>query len=95
MHFNMSRAFKVGIVVAVLIAIATALIAPTVDLPETALREHQIRLPMSGEHVLGSILAIPTTSLFQTQLLEVTAYATLDVQFLDGARVPSSRVLRC
>lgn len=51
----MKGTLRAGVVIAVLLAVATTLIAPTVDLPETVLREHHVVSHASGEHAQGRL----------------------------------------
>ena len=54
----MCRAIKIGIALLTLLAVAVIFIAPTIDLPETVLREHQ-PLPhlVAGAHAFVKVAA--------------------------------------
>ncbi len=61
----MPRPFKIGVALVTLIAVAVIFIAPTIDLPETVLREHQAASHHTGGHSLdkfGAVAALDATS---------------------------------
>ena len=91
----MSRAFRIGVAFAVLFAVAAVLIAPTIDMPETTLREHQVTSHSCGEHGIGNLapLCVAGASLLLAFALE--ARCSGNTLLSDRPRVPSSRVLRC
>ena len=91
----MSRTFKLGVALAVLVAVATVLIAPTVDLPETTLREHQVASHSSGEHAPGSFSTFFSAGVSALFAFGIAARFSLEPLLSHRARVPSSQVLRC
>jgi hypothetical protein len=90
----MLRIVRVGVAVAVLFAVATVLIAPTIDMPETTLREHSITSYASGGHVPGSLLASYGAGPSHLSTYAIAAYVSVSPRLWNFARVPS-HVLRC
>ncbi len=80
---------------AVLIAVATTLIAPTIDLPETVLREHHVVSHVGAEHALGKLQASFTPE--TTYIAADVAGMNLSLHLLSKGRAPAEafRVLRC
>ena len=92
----MSRAFKFGVALVMLIAVATVLIAPTIDLPETTLREHGVATSHgSGEHTQGGFSIVSSAGSSNWHAFEMEERRSPDVQTSDRANVPSTTVLRC
>lgn len=90
----MSMPFKIGVALAVLLAVATVLIAPTIDMPQTTLREHQVTSHSCSEHALGlSTFSVAGTSA-PLPLGSAARFAVIP-QISKHLRVPSSVVLRC
>ena len=91
----MSRAFRIGLALAVLFAVAAVLIAPTIDMPETTLREHQVASHFSNEHGTGNLasICVPGASFLLTVGIEKGFSGRTLLS--EPPRVPSSRVLRC
>ena len=92
---TMSRAFRIGVALAVLLAVSTVLIAPTIDMPETALREHQVASHSYFEHGLGGLLALHTADGSALLPSGTATHRSLNPQQSHRSRVPSSLVLRC
>ncbi len=88
-------ALRTWVVLAVLIAVATTLIAPTVDLPETVLREHHVVSHVGAEHALGKLQASFTPE--TTYLAADGAGMSPSALLLSQERTPveAFRVLRC
>ena len=91
----MSRTFRIGVVIAVLLAVATVLIAPTIDMPETTLREHQVTSHFSSEHAPGNLVTWCAAGASVIASHETTARLAISAHFGGRRRVPSSLVLRC
>jgi hypothetical protein len=92
----MLRGFKFGVVLTLLLTVFTVQIAPTVDLPETALRDHRVVTShSSGEHAPGGFSVVSSASHLEWRALEKEELLSPETQPSDHARVPSSRVLRC
>ena len=49
-------AFSVVIVLTILVAVATALIAPSIDMPDGVMREHHVSSHASGVHGTGNLV---------------------------------------
>ena len=89
-----SKGFRTALVVAVMIAVLTVLIAPSIDMPETVLREHHVAAHTmvngnSGTLTLVGIIPVADALHGRT------------VQLIDGSHNPerghsnTSLVLRC
>ena len=50
------RAYTLAVILTILVAVATALIAPSIDMPDTVLREHQVSLHAAGTHAANNLL---------------------------------------
>ncbi len=61
-----SRPIVIAIAVALLLSVVAVLIAPSVDLPETVLREHHVASHSLGIHSTGGATLLGTGSLPQT-----------------------------
>lgn len=91
----MSRTLTIGVSLAVLVAIATVLIAPTVDLPETTLREHQVASHSTGEHAPGSLSTISGVGISALLAFGTATRFSPEPLLSHYPRIPSSLVLRC
>lgn len=91
----MSRAIRTGVALAVLLAVAAVLIAPTIDMPETTLREHQVTSHSSSEHGPGTLASICIAGASFLLALEMERRASRKTLLPERPRIPSSRVLRC
>ena|SRR6188472_1409442 len=87
--------FRIAIALAVLIAVATVLIAPSIDMPETTLREHHVSSHSADYNSSGNLTSLGTASLLR-------AFQTIDAhppsddpQFSTRGYSQSSLVLRC
>ena len=87
--------FRTAIALAVLVAVATVLIAPSIDMPETTLREHHVTSHSASNNSSGNLTSLGTASLLR-------AFQTIDVnrpsdgpQFSTRGQSQSSLVLRC
>jgi hypothetical protein len=87
--------FRTAIALAVLVAVATVLIAPSIDMPETTLREHHVTSHSASNNSSGNLTSLGTASLlrvFQT----IDAHRPSDgLQFSSWGHNQSSLVLRC
>jgi hypothetical protein len=90
----MSRAFKFGVVLAILFAVATVLIAPTIDMPETTLREHSASSHNSGEHAQDGFTIISSAPVNWHEF-EMEAHRSSELKIPDRTSVHSTTVLRC
>jgi len=87
--------FKIAIALAVLIAVATVLIAPSIEMPETTLRQHHVTSHSSGYDASGNLTSLGATGLLR-------AFQTIDAhrpsdspQTSTRGHSQSSLVLRC
>lgn len=96
MHLIMLRGFKFGVVLTLLLTVLLVQIAPSVDLPDTALRDHRVVTShASGEHAPGGFTVVSTANHPQEWLLDREERHAPEAQASDHARFPSPRVLRC
>jgi hypothetical protein len=91
----MSRPFKIGVAFAVLLAVATVLIAPTIDMPETTLREHQVASHSCSGHAPGGLSTFSVAGTSALLAFGNAARLAMIPQLSKRPRVPSSMVLRC
>jgi hypothetical protein len=91
----MKGIFRAGVVIAVLLAVATTLIAPTVDLPETVLREHHVVSHARGEHAQGKLQTSSNASPSYLLIDAVGSYLPVVRRSTDHADIKPFRVLRC
>jgi len=87
--------FRVAIALAVLIAVATVLIAPSIEMPETTLRQHHVTSHSAGYDASGNLTSSVTSGLLR-------AFQTIDAHLLSEGPLSSTRgnsqsslVLRC
>ena len=92
---TMSRTLRIGVAIAVLLAVATVLIAPSIDMPETTLREHQVTSHSFGEHGAGGLLALCAASVSALVSFNSPRRLLINPQRSDPPRLASARVLRC
>lgn len=86
---------RIAIALAVLVAVATVLIAPSIDMPETTLREHHVASHSAGDHSSGNLTTLGTAALLRV-------FQTIDAHRTSDGPKSSSRehnrsplVLRC
>jgi hypothetical protein len=91
----MTGTLRAGVVIAVLLAVATTLIAPTVDLPETVLREHHVVSHASGEHAQGKLQTSSNAGPSYLLVDAVGGYLPLVLRSTDHVDAKPFRVLRC
>jgi hypothetical protein len=85
-----------GVMLAILIAVTTVLIAPTIDLPETTLNDHQVTfLHISRGHALGRFSVTPSQILRLGPVAEGMEKPSADTEHSPHRRVASAVVLRC
>lgn len=85
---------RLAIVVAVLAAVLTVLIAPSIDMPETVLREHHVAphsMATNGSGTLTMTGLISVEQVFQ----DLTIQTVGSFNDLDQTHVRTSLVLRC
>jgi hypothetical protein len=87
--------FRSSVVLAVLIAVITTLIAPTVDLPETVLREHHVVSHMNGGHAQGKVQTSSTTGPSHLGTDVVGTNRPTGLRSGEYTHVEAFRVLRC
>jgi hypothetical protein len=91
----MKGSFRASVAVAVLLAVATVLIAPTVDLPETVLREHHVVSHASGEHAQGKLRTSSNADPSYLLIDAVGSDLPVVLRSTDHAGIKPFRVLRC
>jgi len=88
------RGFRVAVVAAVLIAILTVLLAPSIDMPETVLREHHVAAHSVVNNNAGTLTVVGMISLAE-------AFENNAVHLAENSRTreqehsETSLVLRC
>ncbi|WP_204101528.1 hypothetical protein [Occallatibacter savannae] len=89
-----SKRFRIAVVVAVMVAVLTVLIAPSIDMPETVLREHHVAAHTMVNGNSGTLTVVGIISVADA----IDGHAVL---LNDGSRNPehghsqTSLVLRC
>jgi hypothetical protein len=91
----MTRTLRIAVALAVLFAVATVLIAPTIDMPETVLREHHVASHSIGNHASGNLKVSVGPGLMASVTHSVESYTSGSPRVSSHARVESSQVLRC
>jgi hypothetical protein len=92
----MLRGLQFGVVLTLLLTVLTVQIAPTVDLPETTLRDHRVvSSHSSGEHASGGFTIVSSAPRLQWRTLDKEKSPSSESQSSDRTRFPSSLVLRC
>ena len=92
---RVTGSLRMVIAMAVLIAVATVLIAPSIDMPETTLREHHVASHSAGDHSSANLSTLGTAALLRV-------FQTIDAHRPLESRQSSTRrhsrsflVLRC
>lgn len=92
----MLRTFKFGVALMLLIAVATVLIAPSIDMPETTLREHRVASSHgSGDLTQGGFSIVSSAGSSNLHVFEMEERRSPDVQTSARVSAPSTTVLRC
>lgn len=91
----MLRGLKFGVILTLLLAVITVQIAPTVDLPETTLRDRFVSSHSSGEHAPGGFTVVSSTNHLQWLERDRDDGVRSEGPSSSHVRVPSSLVLRC
>lgn len=91
----MKGTFRAAVAIAVVLAVATILIAPTVDLPETVLREQHVVSHASGEHAQGKLQASSNTHPSYLLIGSVGSDLPVVLRSTDHVDIKPFRVLRC
>lgn len=81
-------------VVAVMIAVLTVLIAPSIDMPETVLREHHVAAHSMVSSNSGTLTVVGIISLAET-LHNDTVHVIENSQSLEHGHSQTALVLRC
>ena len=89
------RAYTFVVILTILVAVATALIAPSIDMPDATLREHQVSLHAAGSHSTNNLLntGIPIPN----EAVESDGVSCISeiTPSTDIRHIQSSVVLRC
>lgn len=93
MHFR--RVCNSLVVLAILIAVATALIAPSIDMPDTVLREHHVASHSVGGHASNVLVHTGGSAPKEAYRVEGPSRASEIIHLAYRAYAQSSVVLRC
>ncbi len=89
------QAFSVFVALTILIAVATTLIAPSIDMPDTVLHEHHVASHSAGGHASGSLMSSGISTAIEVYQNE-SASRSLDILHSPNSGYNlSSVVLRC
>lgn len=92
---RISESFRIVLAFAVLVAVATVLIAPSIDMPETALREHHITSHSIEGHSSGNLTVEGKTAPSQSYLNPPAIRNSEHPELLNRGHKQSFTVLRC
>jgi hypothetical protein len=92
---SVTRIFRIAVAIAVLFAVATVLVAPTIDMPETVLREHHVASHSIGNHAAGNLKVSVIPGLTHSVIQTVASYTSASPRPSSESRAKSSQVLRC
>jgi hypothetical protein len=89
------RAYTFTVILTILLAVAMALIAPSIEMPDTVLREHHVSSHVAGVHganiPINTIVATPVQSVDSGRISRISE--TLNPSI--SANLQSTVVLRC
>jgi hypothetical protein len=91
----MTGAFRTLVAMAVLLAVAATLIAPSVDLPETVLHEHHLVSHANGEHAQGKLQTTTHAGHWHAWMDAMSGAAPAGLRSPARAETKPFRVLRC
>jgi hypothetical protein len=91
----LGRGYTVVVILTILVAVATALIAPSIAMPDTVLREHHVSLHAVGAHAANNLLNTGLVVPDEAVKIENASH-TLEIAHLSNSdHAQSSIVLRC
>jgi hypothetical protein len=89
------RVLNAAIVLSILIAVATVLIAPQIDMPDTVMRLHHVSSHSSGAHgtsnSFGTGIVLPTVAVIS----DGASLSSENLDPPDGLQARLSAVMRC
>jgi len=88
------RGFRVAVVAIVMMAILTVLLAPSIDMPETVLRERHVAAHSQVNNSAGTLTVVGTISLAEA-FQNVTVHVVKHSQSREHGHSQTSLVLRC
>jgi len=92
--FRDGSIMRLAIASALLVAVLTVLIAPSIDMPETVLREHHVVPHSMASNGSGTLTVTGTISVEQV-FQDLTIQTTGSSRVLDQIHSQTSLVLRC
>jgi hypothetical protein len=91
----LGRVYTLAVILTILVAVATALIAPSIDMPDSVLREHHVTLHAAGAHTANN-LSSTGSAIFNEAIQSDTAIHGSETSPSSNIeRTQSSFVLRC
>lgn len=91
----LGRVYTLAVILTILVAVATALIAPSIDTPDTVLREHHVSLHAAGAHNANNLSSTGSTIFNEAVQSGTAIHASETSSSSDIERTQSSFVLRC
>src|SRR5665213_139163 len=89
------RVYTFAVILTILVAVATALIASSIDMPDTVLREHQVSLHASGSHAANNLLNTGIPVPIETVASDAISWSSEITPSTNNLRTQSSIVMRC
>jgi hypothetical protein len=89
-----NRGFRIVLAMAVMVAVLTVLIAPSIDMPETVLREHHVAshsMVKSASGTLEMVGMVPDSQVFRNEAANLHEGSEAS----DYAHDQTSLVMRC
>jgi len=88
------KELRIVIAVAVMVAVLTVLVAPSIDMPETVLREHHVASHSMMSNSSGTLTVVGLVS-FAQAFHNDAVHVIENSRILDHGHSQSSLVLRC
>jgi hypothetical protein len=91
----LARAYTLAVILTILVAVATALIAPSIDMPDTVLREHHVSLHAAGVHAVNNLSNTGSAVLNEAVQSDAAIRVSATSPSSNNMRTQLSFVLRC
>jgi hypothetical protein len=91
----LARAYTLAVILTILVAVATALIAPSIDMPDTVLREHHVSLHAAGAHAVNNLSNTGSAILNEPVQSDAAIRVSETLPSSENGRTQMSFVLRC
>lgn len=89
------HALNAFVILAILIAVATVLIAPSIDMPDTVLREHFVASHSAGVHATSPMVSAVISVLLVVHAQQSASRSSVTLQSTKSDYKQSSAVMRC